>query len=49
MSKLSWITGKGLEREPTSLPEEKYYNYIAVVRKREMLAATKVKMSDKTK
>ena len=50
MSTLTWITEKELERDikkqrrPISL-EEKHENFIAAVRKWEMLAATKLKMS----
>ena len=45
MSRLTWKREKELEqRRPTSF-EEKHENFIAAVRKGEMLAATKVKMS----
>ena len=51
---MTWITEKELEREtknkqrPISL-EEKLENFIAVVRKWKMLAATKVRMSGSEK
>ena len=49
MSILTWKREKELEqRRPTSF-EEKHENFIAAVRKWEMLAATKVKMSGSEK
>ena len=55
MSSLTQIIGKELEREINNngdhaiLLEEKHENYIAAVRKWEMLAATKVKVSGSEK
>ena len=51
MSTLTWKTEKKLEQEikkqqRTILLEEKHENFIVVVRKWEMLVATKVKISD---
>ena len=55
MSTLTWKTEKELERETKKKQrilislQEKHQNFIAAVRKSEMLAATKVKMSSSEK